>query len=310
MARTDTLGNFLTDVASAIKDKKGDTTPIKASDFDTEIANLPSGGGGDDLSEYFVTKITENTSTSFQLDSFKKIAPITVSDNVTSLSDMFLNYKFFGQKEVDEFPKVICGNNITNMRTMYAPQWANTKYPTKIDVSGLDTSNVTTMYGMFRDRVGLLSLNLKNFDFSKITDMGSMFGSCSSIEELDLSNLREKSSVSLSCHAMCSQCSNLKKIDIRNLDRLARGGQMFFGCVLLEEIDFDNLTDLPGNPSWDYSMMFYDCGKDLPDGQLTKVYVKDANIQNWILTGNNHHPDTWSTENVIIAGSEQDLRIS
>lgn len=44
MARTDNLTNFLTDVATAIKDKKGDITPIKASDFDTEITNLPSGG--------------------------------------------------------------------------------------------------------------------------------------------------------------------------------------------------------------------------------------------------------------------------
>ena len=44
MARTDTLTNFLTDVATAIKTKKGDSTAILASNFDTEIANLPSGG--------------------------------------------------------------------------------------------------------------------------------------------------------------------------------------------------------------------------------------------------------------------------
>lgn len=43
MARVDTLTNFLTDVASAIKQKKGDSTNILASDFDTEIINLPSG---------------------------------------------------------------------------------------------------------------------------------------------------------------------------------------------------------------------------------------------------------------------------
>lgn len=44
MARTDTLGNFLTDVADAIRTKKGTTDTIKASNFDTEIVNLPSGG--------------------------------------------------------------------------------------------------------------------------------------------------------------------------------------------------------------------------------------------------------------------------
>ena len=44
MARTNTLGNFLTDVANAIRAKGGTSEPIQASYFDTAIANLPSGG--------------------------------------------------------------------------------------------------------------------------------------------------------------------------------------------------------------------------------------------------------------------------
>jgi len=46
MARTDTLGNFLTDVADAIRTKTGGSAAIMASDFDTEIESIPSGGGG------------------------------------------------------------------------------------------------------------------------------------------------------------------------------------------------------------------------------------------------------------------------
>lgn len=45
MARTDTLGNFLTDVATAIRNKKGTTNTIVASNFDTEIESIESGGG-------------------------------------------------------------------------------------------------------------------------------------------------------------------------------------------------------------------------------------------------------------------------
>lgn len=45
MARTDTLGNFLTDVATAIRNKKGTTDTIVASNFDTEIESIESGGG-------------------------------------------------------------------------------------------------------------------------------------------------------------------------------------------------------------------------------------------------------------------------
>lgn len=46
MARIDNLTNFLTDVADAIRDKKGTTGLIQASNFDTEIASIETGGGG------------------------------------------------------------------------------------------------------------------------------------------------------------------------------------------------------------------------------------------------------------------------
>lgn len=40
MARTDTLSNFLTDVADSIRTKKGTTDKILASSFDTEIESI------------------------------------------------------------------------------------------------------------------------------------------------------------------------------------------------------------------------------------------------------------------------------
>lgn len=45
MARIDTLAHFLTDVADAIRSKTGSSGAIQASSFDTEISNIPSGGG-------------------------------------------------------------------------------------------------------------------------------------------------------------------------------------------------------------------------------------------------------------------------
>ena len=44
MARIDTLGNFLTDVATAIRNKKGTADTIPASNFDTEIDSIETGG--------------------------------------------------------------------------------------------------------------------------------------------------------------------------------------------------------------------------------------------------------------------------
>lgn len=306
MARTDNLHNYLTDVAIAIKNKKGDTTPIKASDFDTEIENLPS-GGGDDLSEYFVTEINQNTSTSFRWDGFKKIADVKIADNVTSLTYLFRNYTFFGQSYVNEFPKIICGPNVTSMYYMYASSSTSSNSPSKIDITGLDTSNVTTMERMFNGRSNLLSLDFSNFDFKNVTTLSGMFTNCSSLTEIDMQNLIGKTSDNFSTQAMFAMCLKIKKINLRNLVGVSNCSQMFNNCYLLEEIYLDSLERVPDYSGY-INLMFQNCGRDLSNGQLTKVYVKDAEMQNWVLTASNGHPSTWTTDNVIIAGSEQDLR--
>ena len=67
MARTDTLINFLTDVAAAIKAKKGDDTAIPAANFDTEITNLPSGGGEGSGDNTTLISLIDRTATSFEI---------------------------------------------------------------------------------------------------------------------------------------------------------------------------------------------------------------------------------------------------
>ena len=49
MARIDTLANFITDIATAIKAKTGKTDPITPANFDTEINSIQGGDSGDTL---------------------------------------------------------------------------------------------------------------------------------------------------------------------------------------------------------------------------------------------------------------------
>ena len=58
---------------------------------------------------------------------------------------------------------------------------------TSIDLSNLNTSNVTNMAYMFYHCSGLTSLDLSNFDTSKVTNVKYMFGYCSGLTSLDLS---------------------------------------------------------------------------------------------------------------------------
>lgn len=79
MARINNLTNFLTDVATAIKTKKGSETPIPAADFDTEITNLPSQG----VYQTKTTTITQNGTTTITPDTgYDAIEQLDVIVNV------------------------------------------------------------------------------------------------------------------------------------------------------------------------------------------------------------------------------------
>ena len=55
-----------------------------------------------------------------------------------------------------------------------------------LDLSGFDTSAVTSMLSMFESCSGLTSLDLSGFDTSAVTSMDYMFAYCSSLTSLIL----------------------------------------------------------------------------------------------------------------------------
>ena len=74
MARINNLTNFLTDVATAIRSKKGSEATIAAEDFDTEILNLPAQG------EYQDKSLEITTNGNYRVD------PDTGYDAMTSVA--------------------------------------------------------------------------------------------------------------------------------------------------------------------------------------------------------------------------------
>lgn len=59
---------------------------------------------------------------------------------------------------------------------------------TSLNLSWLDTSNITDMTRMFSGCNNLTESNLSNFDTSNVTDMTYMFRNCEKLEQLDLSS--------------------------------------------------------------------------------------------------------------------------
>ena len=61
---------------------------------------------------------------------------------------------------------------------------------TTINITNLDTSNVTNMNSMFYNCTSLTSLDVTNFDTSNVTDMEFMFYNCNSLTNLFFNKFR------------------------------------------------------------------------------------------------------------------------
>ena len=75
--------------------------------------------------------------------------------------------------------------NVDNMNYMFG----HCTDLTSIDLSNFDTSKVTNMWGMFNGCRRLTALEVSGFDTSNVLNMGFMFDSCYSLTTLDLSNI-------------------------------------------------------------------------------------------------------------------------
>lgn len=111
MARTDTLNNFLTDVAGAIKEKREDDTPIKASNFDIEILNLSN----DKIEDYIDPNLVNgNEATGYLLVRIIRQIPDIDTSNVTNAS-----YMFSRCSALEELHELDC-SKMNNINAMFA----------------------------------------------------------------------------------------------------------------------------------------------------------------------------------------------
>ena len=244
MARVDSLGHFLTDVADAIREKKGTSDTIQASEFDTEITNLPSGG-----SSHAWSAIGYNGEPKSFQEMFDYSKEIYDNWDNTIID---LNYKFSGDKNLIWFP-LVDTSNVTNMGSMF-----NNCTLLK-EVPQLNTSNVINMSSMFSYCTSLKEI--PQFDTSKVANMGSMFNNCTLLKEvpqLNTSNVINMSS-------MFSYCTSLKEIPQFDTSNVTNMSGMFQQCDLLENVpqfDTSNVTNM--------SNMFNLCNK-LTDTSIDNI---------------------------------------
>lgn len=130
----------------------------------------------------------------------------------TDLSNMLLDAESLEEITGLEYLNT---SDVTNMSGMLG-NFCHTCGPAILDVSHFNTSKVTDMSYMFREKCNMKSIDLSHFNTSKVTNMSGMFQYCNALESLDLS------------HFDTSKVTNMSK--------------MFQYCFSLEDLDLSNFT--------------------------------------------------------------------
>ncbi len=113
---------------------------------------------------------------------------------------------------------------------------------TSVDLSNFDTSKVTNMSSMFYNCASITTLNLSNFVTTEVTKMNSMFGGCQNLTTLNISNFNtEKVNDMNYMFALCEKLTTLN-LSHFNTDLVTNMSFMFYRCYLLSSLDISNFN--------------------------------------------------------------------
>lgn len=214
MARTDTLTNFLTDVADSIRNKTGKSDAIACEDFDTEIESI-SGGGDLDWSAIGYDTTPESITEGYN---YAK----EIQEEWTPTSRLVDGYK----------DVLICPYIDISSRTslsLFAYQCRSL-----ISIPLLDTSNVTDMGSTFSGCSALTIIPL--LDTSNVANMSGTFAACSSLTTIPLLNTSNVTNM----YNMVYNSPNLSNNSLDNILQMCIGATSYTGTKTLKTLGFTN----------------------------------------------------------------------
>ena len=102
---------------------------------------------------------------------------------------------------------------------------------TSIDLSNFDMSKVKSMQAMFHTCRNLISVKFPKSNTVNLTNMNYMFFSCENLTNVNLTSLNTKNVEQMDF--LFRQCEKLKNLDFSNLDigKVKNKGAIFYGCI-------------------------------------------------------------------------------
>lgn len=197
--------------------------------------------------------------------------------NCTSLETLKLNT--FTTNKIADMSEMFSG--CTSIENIDFNVWNNTTYlknvsrmfencilAQNINISGLNTSNVTDFSRMFYNCRNLTTIGLANLDASKALDMSYMFANCEKINSFDFTSDIMTTSNVLNMEGLFLNCGDLTEIDLSGLETnsVTNMARMFEGCERL--VTFKNMSYLDTSKVTNMSAMFKNCES------LNSVYLE------------------------------------
>ena len=161
---------------------------------------------------------------------------------------------FLGFKNLEKI-EGLTNLNTSEVTTM-SGMFADCQKLTSLDLSNFNTENVQYMMEMFSGCQKLTSLDLSNFKTENVQNMSGMFADCQNLTSLDLSNFKTENVQNMG--GMFSDCQNLTSLNLSNFktENVQYMSRMFSGCKNLTSLDLSNFNT---ENVKDMSYMFHGC---------------------------------------------------
>ena len=299
MASENNLNAVFTDIANAIRDKKGSVDTIKPINMADEILTIETGGGKSTIYSLLEAK-GNNWSNAFQTNSsnpniFYYMTELSESDippsnNVVNMSSMFngcynlttipllntssctdMHNMFYKCSKLTTTPQIDT-SSCTNMSYMFD---GCTKL---VSVLQLDTSSATNMSYMFSECTNLTTI--PPLDTSSATNLGVMFGYCYKLTTIPKLN----TNVCENLNSTFKECYVLEKIDITKFTNgTNRNNSFAYNCYSLKILIIRTMDTIPAlnSNAFDGCLHFYGTTdatynpNGLKDG---RIYVPDDKV--------------------------------
>ena len=99
---------------------------------------------------------------------------------------------------------------------------------------------LTDCHSMFKELNNIISIDLSNFDASKVENFDCMLYNCYNLKSINLNNLNTSSALNMA--GMFDLCSSLETLNLSSFDtsKVTSMRNMFWGCTSLKSLDLSS----------------------------------------------------------------------